>query len=238
LVLAVIVATLTLSVLVIVVFNTIQGAQRLPRQIVRFFLTVGLCVFLYRGANWARWVAGGLFTLAGLGSFSGGGANDQHGRSGAAGHGPDLRSDSNNRSPRSCGAGLLRCWKDNDRLTTACSGRRGAPPLMLSVSRIERIKTDITAQSSVLGWGSTRAEYGRTFYSVRITSGRVISGKVVVEDETLPEGATVTVLAPDGSEEFERSSTDEEALLEAIDEADRGDVLAARDVLARLKSNN
>jgi hypothetical protein len=73
---------------------------------------------------------------------------------------------------------------------------------------------------------------------VRITSGRVISGKVVVEDETLPEGATVTVLAPDGSEEFELSSTDEEALLEAIDQADRGDVLAARDVLARLKSSN
>lgn len=73
---------------------------------------------------------------------------------------------------------------------------------------------------------------------MRITSGRVISGKVVVEDETLPEGATVTVLAPDGSEEFELSSTDEEALLEAIDQADRGDVLAARDVLARLKSSN
>jgi hypothetical protein len=73
---------------------------------------------------------------------------------------------------------------------------------------------------------------------VRITSGRVVSGKVIVEDEALPEGATVTVLAPDGSEEFELSSTDEEALLEAIDQADRGDVLAARDVLAKLKSNN
>jgi hypothetical protein len=69
LVLTVIVATLTLSVLVIVASYTIQGPQRLPRQIVRFFLTVGLCVFLYRGANWARWVAGILFAVAGLGSL-------------------------------------------------------------------------------------------------------------------------------------------------------------------------
>lgn len=72
LVLVVIVATLTLSVLVIVAFNTIQGPQRLPQQIVRFFLTVGLSVFLYRGANWARWVAGILFALGGVGSLVGG----------------------------------------------------------------------------------------------------------------------------------------------------------------------
>lgn len=73
---------------------------------------------------------------------------------------------------------------------------------------------------------------------MRITSGRVVFGKVVVEDEALPEGATVTVLAPDGSEEFELSPMDEEALLEAIGEADRGEVIKARDVLARLKSDN
>ena len=71
-VLAVIVATLTMSVLIIVTFNAVQGPQRLPQQIVRFFLTVGLCVFLYRGANWARWVAGILFAMAGLGSLLGG----------------------------------------------------------------------------------------------------------------------------------------------------------------------
>jgi len=73
---------------------------------------------------------------------------------------------------------------------------------------------------------------------VRITSGKVVSGKVVVDDETLPEGATVTVLAPDDSEGFELSSDDEAALLEAIDQADRGDTIKARDILARLKSRN
>lgn len=72
LVLAVIVASLSLSVLVIVAFNIGRGPERLPQQIVRFFLTVGLCVILYRGANWARWVAGILFALGGLGSLIGG----------------------------------------------------------------------------------------------------------------------------------------------------------------------
>jgi hypothetical protein len=72
LVLAVIVASLTLSVLVIVAFNLGRGPERLPQQIVRLLLTIGLCVFLYRGANWARWVAGLLFALGGLGSLLGG----------------------------------------------------------------------------------------------------------------------------------------------------------------------
>lgn len=72
LVLAIIVASLSLSLLAIAAFNISGGPERLPRQIVRFFLTVGLCVFLYRGANWARWVAGILFALGGLGSLIGG----------------------------------------------------------------------------------------------------------------------------------------------------------------------
>lgn len=72
LVLAVIGSTLAVSALVFVAFNASQGPQRLPQQIGRFVLTVGLCVFLYRGANWARWVAGLRFASAGLASVVGG----------------------------------------------------------------------------------------------------------------------------------------------------------------------
>lgn len=71
-VLAVIVASLTMSLLVIVLFNLGRGPERLPQQIIRFLLTAGLCVFLYRGANWARWVGGVLFALGALGSLLGG----------------------------------------------------------------------------------------------------------------------------------------------------------------------
>lgn len=51
---------------------------------------------------------------------------------------------------------------------------------------------------------------------MRITSGKVVAGKVVVDDEALPEGATVTVVSPEESEEFELGPADEAALREAI----------------------
>jgi hypothetical protein len=71
LVLAVIVATVTLSVLSIVAFNMVRGSERLPQQIARLVLTLGLCVFHYRGANWARWAAGILFAMGGVASLLG-----------------------------------------------------------------------------------------------------------------------------------------------------------------------
>ena len=70
LVVAVMVATIAMSVLVIATFNAVQGPDRLPQQIVRFLLTVALCVFLYRGAGWARWVATVLYGLTGLWSLA------------------------------------------------------------------------------------------------------------------------------------------------------------------------
>ena len=72
LVLCVIAASLTISVFTIVAFNLRRGTERLPQQVVRLLLTVGLCVLLYRGANWARWAAGILFAVAGLASLLGG----------------------------------------------------------------------------------------------------------------------------------------------------------------------
>ena len=73
---------------------------------------------------------------------------------------------------------------------------------------------------------------------MRITSGKVVAGKVIVEDDSLPEGTTVTVLAPDGTEEFELSPADEEALLAAIDEAGRNETIPAKDILSTLKSGS
>jgi len=65
LVLAIIIVNLSLSALIIIAHNiTVGGA--LPRQIVRFALTVGLFVFLYQGYNWARWVVIVLLGIGGL----------------------------------------------------------------------------------------------------------------------------------------------------------------------------
>jgi hypothetical protein len=69
---------------------------------------------------------------------------------------------------------------------------------------------------------------------MRITSGKVIAGKVVVEGEPLAEGATVTVLAPDNDQLFDLSAEQESLLLESIREAEQGHFVEAAAVLRDL----
>ncbi len=69
---------------------------------------------------------------------------------------------------------------------------------------------------------------------MRITTGRVVDGRVVVEGEALSEGASVTLLVPDEAT-FVLSEEDEATLLDAISEADRGELLDADDVLKDLQ---
>jgi hypothetical protein len=71
---------------------------------------------------------------------------------------------------------------------------------------------------------------------MRIASGKVVAGKVVVEGEPLTEGATVTVLAPDDDQPFDLSTEDEALLLESIREAEQGLVIEASTVLRGLGS--
>jgi hypothetical protein len=69
---------------------------------------------------------------------------------------------------------------------------------------------------------------------MRVATGRVVSGKIVVEGEPLAEGSTVTVLAPENDEVFELNAEDEAALLASIEEADRGDVVDGEEFLREL----
>ncbi len=69
---------------------------------------------------------------------------------------------------------------------------------------------------------------------MRIASGKVVSGKVVVDGEPLAEGATVTVLAPDDDETFDLTPEEESLLLAAIREAEQGRVVEASAVLRDL----
>jgi len=66
---------------------------------------------------------------------------------------------------------------------------------------------------------------------MRVTSGRVVSGHIVVEREPLPDGAIVTVLAREVDETFELDATAEGELLLSLAEADRGELIPAEDVL-------
>ncbi len=61
---------------------------------------------------------------------------------------------------------------------------------------------------------------------MKVATGRIVEGKVVLEGEPLAEGSVVTVVARENAETFEVSPEEERALLEAIAQADRGQVVS------------
>ena len=66
---------------------------------------------------------------------------------------------------------------------------------------------------------------------MRVTSGKVVSGQIIVEGDPLPEGVLVTVLARDPDETFELDAAAEAELLLSLAEADRGELIPAEEVL-------
>ena len=69
---------------------------------------------------------------------------------------------------------------------------------------------------------------------MKIATGNVVGGKVVVEGASLEEGAFVTVLARDGEGGFTLCAEEEAELLLSIAEADRGETVFAEEVLEKL----
>ena len=72
---------------------------------------------------------------------------------------------------------------------------------------------------------------------MKIISGKVIAGRIVVEGEPLEEGCTVTVLAPERDEAFVLDSQAEASLLAAIAEADRGEAITGEQLLSKLRES-
>src|SRR3989344_3328052 len=75
----------------------------------------------------------------------------------------------------------------------------------------------------------------RKISSMKIATGKVIGGKVVVEGDSFAEGSVVTVVARDDDEPFDVSPEDEKALLAAMVQADRGEVVSWEDLRERLR---
>ena len=63
-----------------------------------------------------------------------------------------------------------------------------------------------------------------------IATGKVVGGRVELDSE-LPEGTSVTVLAPDGDETFEANPETERMLLDAIAQCERGDTIPITQLL-------
>lgn len=78
---------------------------------------------------------------------------------------------------------------------------------------------------------------GTMMNEMKIVSGKVIAGRVVIEGEPLQEGCTVTVLAPEGNETFVLDSQAEASLLAAIAEADHGETIAGDEFLRGLRES-
>jgi hypothetical protein len=71
--------------------------------------------------------------------------------------------------------------------------------------------------------------------SMKIITGIVVDGKVVVEGESLAEGSTVTVLLRDNEEAFELTPADEEELLDSIAQIEGGEFVSGEQLLERLR---
>jgi len=70
---------------------------------------------------------------------------------------------------------------------------------------------------------------------MKVVTGKVVAGRIVVEGEPLEEGCTVTVLAPELEEAFVLDSESEQALLAAMAEADRGEVITGEELMNKLR---
>jgi hypothetical protein len=73
---------------------------------------------------------------------------------------------------------------------------------------------------------------------VKIATGTVTHGTIVVDGQPFSEGEKVTVLSYAAGEPFRVSPEEKRTLLESIAQADRGEFVDADDLLAELDESN
>ena len=69
---------------------------------------------------------------------------------------------------------------------------------------------------------------------MQIATGTVVNGKIVVEGFPLKEGAVVTIVTRGADENFLLSGGQEDELLEAIAQIDRGEFVSLEELLRSL----
>jgi hypothetical protein len=70
---------------------------------------------------------------------------------------------------------------------------------------------------------------------MKVATGKVVDGKVILDDGSFAEGAVVTVLAREDDETFVASPEQEAALLSVIAEVERGETVSSERLLERLR---
>ena len=85
------------------------------------------------------------------------------------------------------------------------------------------------------GVTSRSGRNGEYYFAMRVTTGTVLSGKVILDDQSLTDGTDVLVVTRKREKEV-RLSPEELADLEAgIAEADRGETITGNELFARLR---
>ena len=74
--------------------------------------------------------------------------------------------------------------------------------------------------------------------SMKIATGTVVHGTIVVEGHAFAEGEKVTVLSYGENEPFHVSPEEKRMLLQSIAQADRGEFVDADELLAELDESN
>ena len=93
----------------------------------------------------------------------------------------------------------------------------------------------VVAVDNSLTFRAIREEWLQEHHlEMQVATGTVVAGKLVIEGLDLPDGETVVVLARETEDEVHLSEGDEAELLEAIAEADRGEMITAEELFARL----
>jgi redox-sensitive bicupin YhaK (pirin superfamily) len=73
---------------------------------------------------------------------------------------------------------------------------------------------------------------------MKIITGTVLEGRIVVEGEHLTEGEQVTVLRREGNETFQVRPEEKRMLLESIAQADRGEFVDVDELMNEIDHPN
>lgn len=73
---------------------------------------------------------------------------------------------------------------------------------------------------------------------MQVTTGTVVNGKIVIEGVPLTEGTTVAVLTRGAGEAFSLTGAQEDELLAAIAEIDRGEYVTLEELMDTLPRRN
>ena len=69
---------------------------------------------------------------------------------------------------------------------------------------------------------------------MQVATGTVVNGKIVLEDVPLPEGSVVAVVTRGADEGFVLTQDQENELLAAMSEIERGEFISLEDLLSSL----